>query len=189
MSVETFTIEEVANETMEHCDKANEIIESLGLTGQQETVGEDKSIRFPYRKITQQEFAVYSMLCPQHCLIQDYKDSPIPLRVLEMAALANEYFDDLFVMYPKAYVKDPVLIGTKGKSGWYESRYIIARWGEELDEFPALLKKAMAMFKVKVKARLTEIKAELEAHMAGFDEVGPSVDSFDSQTLPSFYKR
>jgi len=147
--------------------------------------GDDETIRFPYRKITKQEHAVYSTICPVHCLVKDYKDSPIPLRVLEVASLADEYFKELYVMYPEVYEKDPILIGCT--TGWYGDKYILARWGEELDEFPFLLKKAMGIWREKVSRKLIEMKYELDRAIELCKATGPSMASFNTQSLPSLY--
>lgn len=82
MLVETFELEEVAEQPPELEAEAVALIEKLGLDGQQ--------TRIPYRKMTEEETFVYGILCPMRTPLKKYKEGPIPLRVLQVAAHATD---------------------------------------------------------------------------------------------------
>jgi hypothetical protein len=59
-------------------------------------------------------------------------------------------------------VKDPVLIGIKKhpKNSWESTSYILARWGEELDSFENLIKKAADSHRDKIITALKKIQSK-----------------------------
>ena len=152
MQVETFECHEVAEETIEETEEAVKIINDLGIYGQKNLVydsyqeGVNKK-RVPYRQINADERFVYKMLCPKDYPLEEYNRSSIPLRVLQVLEHARGLcFFDNFVIWDRdeAQVKDPVLIGLGGSSNtWDRKEYIIARWGDELETFSILLKRAI----------------------------------------------
>ncbi len=94
MQVETF--EAIERELAEHAPeeqaKALELIEELGLDGQQELLTErddDDGERCPYRRMTAEEQRVYGAICEKTTEIEAYASGPIPLRVLQVAAHAR----------------------------------------------------------------------------------------------------
>src|SRR4051812_6016244 len=92
MHVETFECGEVSHEPTEASEEAIGIIEALGLQGQKTFVASRDGkmpARVPYRLMTAEEVAVYATLCPVAKCIRDYDSSPIPLRVLQIAAHAK----------------------------------------------------------------------------------------------------
>lgn len=162
MQVETFECVETASEPIEACEEALELIATLGLEGQKElTVKRENSrdSRMPYRQITAEELFVYGVLCPEKVPLKDYKSTPIPLRVLQIAAHASslgtfkklEVWDRVSVT-----VKDPVLVAymTNPKWTWQEDVFILARWGETLETFSVLLKRALTVKREQVIERL-----------------------------------
>jgi len=153
MLVETFECAETSAEPIEATEEALSLIESLGLKGQAElTAKRDDGFasRCPYREITAEETFVYRTLCPRAVALQNYKESPIPLRVLQVAAHASSLnmFKRLIVWDRESVaVKDPVLVAhTGGEYDWQNNNcFILARWGEELETFVTLLKRAVAI--------------------------------------------
>ena len=148
MLVETYECEETATEAPEMSDAALALIDKLGLDGQRSlnVSAEPKEGRCPYRRMTAEEAFVYRQICPATTNLREYAESPIPLRVLQVAAHADDYFQKLEVWHVEGItVKDPVLVGvTKDpKATWREARFILARWGEVLDEWPALDRKSV----------------------------------------------
>lgn len=152
MQVETFECSETAAEPIEATEEAIALMESMGMQGQLELIrpkGDKPAARCCYREITAEEFFVYKLLCPTETKLSQYSASPIPLRVLQVAAHAKslELFRELYVWDRESVtVKDPVLIASTGANDWdwQQKRYILARWGEELETFSTLLKRALA---------------------------------------------
>jgi hypothetical protein len=164
MEIQTFEIDEVMTEPLVECEESKALIEKLGLEGQQTlmTVTDDgEEARCPYRRMTKQEFDVYSILCPLKKRLDEYKGQTIPLRVLQVASHADSLnFFQYIQVWDKQEVeiKDPVLVGVI-KEDYDEKFYILARWGEELDEMPAMMKKAVEM-------KLEEMKSDAALKIA-----------------------
>ncbi len=159
MQVETYECQETQTEHPECSDEALKLIAELGLAGQDalNTAPSGDKTRFPYRKMRADEAAVFTLLCPRTCKLTEYADSPIPLRVLQVAAHAKPLFDELIVWAaPNSDVKDPVLVGIKKKGEWTQERYILARWADALDEWPAVVKAAAEKFRDKLIAAAAE---------------------------------
>lgn len=179
MQVETFecleeVVDEQGNIAVESNEEALALVEQLGLTGQKslnETVKEPGT-RFPYREMTRIEAGVYRALCPRVSKLAEYSSSPIPLRVLQVAAHAQGMFDELHVWSAEsAAVKDPVLVGTrKSKEQWSgRTQYILARWGEVLEDFEALAQKAVAKLRNEKRQAAQSIERAAAAYLAGID--------------------
>lgn len=163
MLVETYETEEVIEQDVQQNEETLELIKSLGLEGQQSLINPEKSVRFPYRKMTKEEGIVYDCLLTKRCKVGEYKEEQIPLRVLQVLAHAQslEYFDYFQVMYPdNADIKDPVLVGMK-KDGYNETRFILARWGEVLMSMSELTKIAMKKYAKEVRAKAVKKEAEI----------------------------
>mgnify|MGYP000212244159 FL=1 len=151
MLVETYECTETAAEPIEATEEAVAIMESLGLEGQLESSKPDangNATRCPYRVMTADEQFAYGVLCPTVSPIEKYKASPIPLRVLQLAAHAKslDMFEGLVVWdRAEAAIPDPVLVGVApdGEYTWMKKNYILARWGEQLDAFVTILATAL----------------------------------------------
>jgi hypothetical protein len=170
MQVETFEVMELDHEGQVECDaEAIALIEKMDLGGQKKMIkgadGDPKS-RLPYRKMTAEELFVYERLCPKKTKLNQYDDGPIPLRCLQVAAHAIEFFDSIEVWSATdADVKDPVLVGIKGQYAWETgySQFILARWGEVLEPFAMCLKQAAQKFRDQYKAVAAKGLADLQA--------------------------
>lgn len=167
--IETFECNEVAHEPIEIAQEAVSIIDELGLTGQRDFIakpGDKMTTRAPYRVMTQDEIGVYSTLCPDEVEIKRYNGSPIPLRVLQVAAHAMQVIPGLTIEVwdkTQAVVKDPVLVGKVGDrwSANYKV-YILARWGAELEAFSILRNKAVAMIRDRLRDEAKTLLATLD---------------------------
>lgn len=111
--VETFVIEETAPLIYdnEQLDKWSAHVAALGLTGQTKIVKKDKSpIPFMHLKTSMME--VFSILCPRKVSIQNYDVTPIPVEILDLAALAikEEHFNRIEIWYDEKS-PDPACIG------------------------------------------------------------------------------
>lgn len=167
MQVETFECQETITEPVDASEEAIRLIESMQLGGQLSLVRpkteDSTAARCPYRKIRGDEQFVYRLLCPQSASLERFAECPIPLRVLQIAAHAKslEMFDEFEVWSATGEVKDPVLIAQKKTGSWQYDIFILARWGDVLDEWGILVTKAMEKWRAKVRAQLTTIRAEI----------------------------
>lgn len=172
MQVETFECVETASEPIEASEEALSLIESLGLDGQKQlTVASPSGFaaRFPYRQITVDEMFAYKSLCPVEVELSRYNNSAIPLRVLQIAAHAKSlnFLHKLCVWdRESAAVKDPVLIGYQKhpQYDWMNGpAFILARWGEELETFPVLLKRAISSVRERLAGEAEKLVLKLKA--------------------------
>jgi hypothetical protein len=201
MLVETYECHETAAEPIEACEEAVSIMESLGLDGQKELLRKDENNvtrRLPYREMTADEQFVYRLLCPVAAELKEYRSSPIPLRVLQVAAHAQQtgQFRNLVVWdRGSAAVKDPVLVGMKPSAtspnySWNDTPFILARWGEELEAFATLLKRAIATKRDQLCVQVRSLIASAAAHEARVNAmtveqlVAAGVDSQCTLKLP-----
>jgi hypothetical protein len=179
MKVETFECQETMEESMELELEAVNLIQNLKLEGQMSLIKKTESgsdVRCPYREFTKDELFVYNTLCPEKIPVERYTASPIPVRVLQVIAHAKsiEMFDRILVWDKESVqMKDPVLVGEIGNQYASDKKqFILARWGEELDEFPYLLKKAAKIHKDKILAKYREIMVKAKQDF----EITESID-------------
>lgn len=172
VQVQTYECEETVAEHVECESAAVELIEQLGLAGQRDLLARhagadgDTTKRCPYRKMEADEQFIYRQLCPQRGTLEKYSAGPIPLRVLQVAAHAKSlnFFETLEVWAREsAAVDDPVLVGIHKPAGasWGRELFILARWGEALDELPAMMKSATAAWLRKAKAKVAADRTAL----------------------------
>ncbi len=195
MKVETFECVETAAEPIEACEEALALIEQLGLEGQQElTVKKDSSrdSRCPYREMTAEEAFVYGVLCPQSVKLKEYKATPIPLRVLQIAAHADSLgmFKEFDVWdRVSVAVKDPVLVAyaPNKRSSWRNDTYILARWGEELETFSTLLKRAIEMKREQCMSHLETVTSKAKMLLDNIDSLSTKeLIEHGAKWLPEF---
>lgn len=111
--VETFVIEETASLIYdnEKLDKWNELVNDLGLKGQTKIVEPEKSpIPFMFIKTSMRN--IFETLCPRKVSIQEYDVTPIPVEILDLAALSirEKYFSKIQIWYDDKD-PDPLCIG------------------------------------------------------------------------------
>ena len=161
--VETF----VSEEQFESNEEINALQKELGLEGQEKITVDGKII--PFAEMTEEEHLVYSTLCPHSQELKEYRLSPIPLRVLQIAKLAKDtnYFEELLVWDRKssAITLDPVLVGIK-KEGYTRHFYLLARWGKELETYSICLQKALQIKKIEVIEKLREIEGKIKNRLS-----------------------
>lgn len=188
MLVETYEVTETNPETglSEFEPEALALIEELGLEGQRGMLsrrtteaGETVTTRCPYREMTAEEGRVYGMLLPSKMSLEEYNRGPVPLRILQVAALAKRegWFDKLVVCCPEsARDKDPLLLGvrtTRRTESWtqgmmMDTEFVLARWGEVLEPFEVLVEKARKQWVERNRARLNERLATVESAATTF---------------------
>lgn len=191
MKVETYECEETATEHVECSDEAIRLIEEMGLSGQQEFLApkENKHQRVPYRKIMADEAFVFRQICPKDVELSAYSDGPIPLRVLQVASHAKSLgvFTSIRVWCREsATIKDPVLLGYIGDYYSPKEIFILARWGEALDEMPALVKTALSIWKERIASKLRDVVREASTELATIENA-TITDAMKHRNDPTFY--
>lgn len=183
MQVETYEVTELTTNNEEAPlldDESLALIEQLGLEGQrsfiaERQVGEDDSVKTlnPYRLATKEEFNVFKACFPVETPLQDYESGLIPLRVLQVAAHARTVLPQgtkLVVWHPEdSTVRDPILLG-RHEVRYDRKYYLLARWGEALDELGALKMVARRKLKASLTQQVRRIEAEVTAIKTGLDE-------------------
>ena len=158
MQVETFEVLEMNEKgEVESLEECLALAKELDLQGQVDVLqpSEDKPLN-PYRKMLMEEKTVYEAICSKKCDVGEYRDGPIPLRVLQVYqhALSLDMFETIRVWYcPNADIEDPVLVATAEK-GRTTSYFILARWGEVLEPFAKMREIAAKVIRTKSKAAL-----------------------------------
>lgn len=138
MEIETYEQNEITPEGIESNEEQIALINELGLEGQQSLISGDGVDLCPYPLMTDEERYIYKTILPKKSSIEEYKDGPIPLRVLQVIAHAKtlDTFKYLYIYSePSIDVDDPILIGTN-ESYWDLDHnnpvWLLARWGKEL---------------------------------------------------------
>lgn len=178
MNIETYEVEEIKSSeasVMAADAEAMELVNKLGLDGQKKLANPETCTRNPYRKMTAVEFAVFSILFPNHTRIERYDDGIIPLRVLQIAAHCreSELFSGLIVWHPPTGQKDPLLVGQKTNSehSWMTDNFMLARWGDALESFEALRARAQKIWTGAARSKLMTLRNQIEADIGQLDSI------------------
>lgn len=144
--VETFIIEETQELIYdnEKLDQWNKHVAELGLTGQTKIQKKDKS-PIPFLHMKESLVNVFAELCPRRVDIKDYDKTPIPVEILDLAALSvkEQYFNKIEIWYDDK-TPDPACIGSIGK--WIVYRKNYSHIGEFATEAEALALKDNAEY-------------------------------------------
>ena len=169
MKVETFEIELTENNTVTGQVEAEalELIESLGLKGQEDFIGKDEETDvkrvIPYRKATEDQRNIVKLLFPELTPVEEFQEEPIPLRVLQVIAFVKQNCSDempyIGIHHVRGVDKDPVLVGKK--NSWDSEFFLLARWGDALESWEKLHAKAEKLWVKQTKTKLASIKAEI----------------------------
>ncbi len=172
MQVETFEATEL-DERMQPEDAAEcaTLAEKLGLKGQARFAGaadDGRARRIPYREMTKEERAVYGILLPARDSVENYARGPIPLRVLQVLEHARSLgiYTGFRVWHDHA-APDPVLVGEVG----YSAMHLLARWGESLEPFSQMRRRAVEKFKAAARLKLQKIARQVQADLEGLEQI------------------
>jgi hypothetical protein len=180
MKVETFECSETAAEPIEACEEAISLIETMGLAGQLDLVKpetlESRGSRCPYMEMTAEQFFVFVTVCPTRIDVKRYSRTPIPLRALQVLEHAKSLgiFNEFEVWDLENIAdKDPVLVGVTWQPNrtWDRKYFALARWGEELESWPILVRKATDIARDKYFATLRAVAAQAKAMLDNPDMV------------------
>lgn len=159
MQIESFKIEVKTEELDQIAQDVNaiELIESLGLVGQQKLVNHKEQTHVAFRKMTLFEVDVYSLLFPEKSKVEEFETEIIPIRVLSLLKEAkdSEFFIKFEVWHSSTKKEDPILVGVTGKldpQTWNQhyitdaQHWLIARWGDALLPFDTLREQAKKLW-------------------------------------------
>lgn len=152
------------------------LIEELGLKQQLSDSGK----RQAYPSPTADQAFVLLTVFPTATKLEDYDAGVIPLRVLkEIRSYKAEHPNhQLFVRHsPPSEIRDPVLLAYSGEHHWMWNQAssgkdyrMIARWGDGLESWENLGKKARIMMGIKAKDALHKIIGEARAALLSIEE-------------------
>jgi hypothetical protein len=177
MQIEEFACSEMADATEEQNQEVLELVEKLGLDGQSKL----KTGIMPYPEVTGEQKFVLDVLTPTRVNVKQYSRTAIPLRVLQIAAHATEigFFEEIQVWDTKGVEKDPVLVGKKSYT-----YYLLARWGEHLDNWTMMAMKATKMAKMEMIGKLNTLRSDLDTRLA---RLGSDTFCQEDLTKTGFY--
>ena len=153
----------------------------LGLQKQLKKVGKIEKVPIPYMKLDHRMSRVFRMLCPQRESYTAYEAGTLPLDVVQeiQRCKENEWFPMIEIWYDDKS-PDPFLIGYDGKKG-EANKFLIARWGDELQPFEQLVIKAINCYKTAYTRALTLLIMDCEARKQDIDsEIRTFIDLGDS---------
>lgn len=197
-AVETYEVGELTeNGVSEYADpiaaeRFVTLAREMGLVGQSGLVGAVRPSAHAFRPMSAVEQFTFGALFPTKTPVEKYAGEPMPLRVLEVLKKAREagQFKRFEVWSPEVgtTIKDPVLVGIgTGRWDFEEIPHPVARWGDALEEFSALVKRAGAMVKSRAIAAIRRIQTQAAADLAALDAT-PAEDVASVLTLrtPSY---
>lgn len=184
MMFESFEETELQYATGDESECRLALVNKLGLKGQKIETGVPL-ITFP--KMTLDQHVIFSFFCPKETELATYSESPVPLRVLEIADKAmGQGVKCLTVWHPEVVRTDPILVGRDNDDRYKATTlFLLARWGAELDEWPALLTKFRHAASARVKAVAREAAALAEAiNESGIEAIRPHMSSWTRNFQP-----
>lgn len=185
MMIETYEVGEIAEQDSEECAEARALVVSLRLVGQARFVARDTVGVVPYREMTREEHFVFAELCPESTRAESYSRGPIPvrvLRVLEHARSLGFFRADRFEVWCPASSakKDPVLVAyapQEGENAQYrfmDRRFLLARWGDDLEPLSVLATRAVERCRVRLKTAWTKIAATAQMMLVSCEDLDPA---------------
>lgn len=141
------------SEAMGVCAAISPIVNELGFPGQLELIKEISSDTLngtgasAFRPMSTEEKFVYTIICQfRGDSVESFKDSLIPLEVMEVVKIAKQHLRRITVWSsPEHDMGMFVLIGSTQTYNWDRDNkdYIIARWGRSLPSLSTLRKLAV----------------------------------------------
>lgn len=142
-----------------------------------------------FRLMTEEESKVFKTLFPAETKLQDYT-SYVPAEALQALKELQDSGSfalrrEPMVWHAKEYDPDPVLVHPVRKSGtgdWPDGMVLIARWGDALEDFEVLAKKAFTKWKNERLYKLAQMKHDIERAIE-LTKLAPSIDKLDTPYL------
>lgn len=163
-----------------------------------EITPESTEQKLQFNKFKRDEHGIYQILCPSH---KSFKAEQIlgmkhiPERIIEVVERSRDMFYEFEIWEAEsASEKDPILLGrekTLDKDGkerdrWYDEIYLLARWGQELENFDVLKKRAIESLSEPVKIELMKIKAKVDFYLSDVPLFMRDAIKNGSTSIPSF---
>lgn len=139
-----------------------ELVIALGLDKTQH----EEVITFP--ELSEVERRVYDILCPYKESVEKYTGY-IPTRVLRVVKQYKGHFSRLDIWTDKQ--QDPLLVGMVGTT-----TFLLARWGDVLEEFSVLKEKAIIQYRIFRKVKLETKLSGLELDVINYFQGGYVAD-------------
>ncbi len=160
------------------------LYDELGLDGQKELTvrkdGQTATSICPYRLMTKREMTVFKLVLPKITELKSYRDSVIPLRILQVAKHAQEFFPRIEVWHPEPGKPDPLLVGRSTTNIYSGELSILARWGETLMPFEQMAKEAARILRSKLKSELVEAEQKLQLFKAKLNTTDVDIEDLPS---------
>jgi hypothetical protein len=187
MQVETYEVEEINSSeaaTMAADSTAIELINSLGLTGQQSLINPDTETRFPYPTLTPQQNLVFKTLFPNTTEVKKYSNEILPLRVLQVIAHCKGFPQTSYleIWHAGSVKKDPVLLGRADP--YSGTVYLLARWGTALVPFERLMEQARPILTAQANKAIRD--GQMKLKQAQDDLHDTITEALSTGTMPSF---
>ena len=172
MLVETFLSEDALLSPDEQA-LAVSLADRLNLPAQCDLYKKSGGRTVPFTEITAEQSTVWKICFPRATDISEWKQ-PLPLRVLEVYERAlelkdangNPFFCEYTIWAPEMESdKDPILLGIHipdPARSWTKNTYPLCRWGECLDEWPALVKQAREILRGRLSSVIEKYKLQLK---------------------------
>ena len=135
--------------------------------------------KLDFALFTKEQAGVYGVICPHKESIkpESIVDYPLPDRVkdiVKMVELEHRFYTYEVWHADQFEIKDPILLGrikdpANPTLNWYDKFYLIARWGEELQPFADLKKRAIEFMKEHSIASALKLKAMVNAYLENPD--------------------
>lgn len=174
MVVETFEIDELTDSPEADNEEQLSLISKLGLKGQENLLNPNKDSIIPYPQCTSEQRVIIATLCPIAVSYEKYQRSKIPLRVLQVISQVREanYFAEILIYDKQSeLIKDPFLVGFRIEGAYNYFPHLLARWGDELDSWQVLKKKATEIIVERKKLYKKKILSELDLGMSNASRI------------------
>lgn len=185
MKVETYEVEPLAPEPQIEIE-AIELIDKLGLAGQKKLVATESNTpdTIPYKELSKSEVVVFKEVFSKQEEVKEYSQGVMPVRVLQVAAHGIDIFDKTQVWYREEGAKDAALIGIDGPYS-REKYFLLARWGDVLLDYEALVKEARVNLRDSYEKQLKDCAEKCQEKLRNIDSMVDSRIKGDTIYLPS----
>lgn len=148
------------------------LVSELNLEGQIKLADKSDTKKAPpYMYVDQRTARMIRALCPVQVNYTRYKQSTIPLDVLQEIKKCedNKWYISIQILYDDKS-PDPFVVGLLD-ADFKSDRpiHLIARWGNELLPFEILEQKAIERLKLQAKASLMDMKSKIENSLQDLD--------------------
>lgn len=143
--------------------EALKLLEEMGLTNQIALYKKNETglveSRFPFNIASSEQVFAYRYNFSETKKLEEYKE-PIPVRVLEIIKKAKDTGEfNCFQIWSKpgaSYRFDPVAVALKNRDTYYFDVYLLATWGDAVEEYSFLLKTAKEKWRLDMENKIAD---------------------------------